>query len=91
MINPQEFGINRDQLMELLKTQDIDTRPLFPPLHLQPIYNTKQSLPVAEYLGNNGISLPGAVTLSSDDLYRIIKAIKKAQQPNVLESDIEQK
>ena len=78
IIDPQVFGCSRDDLMNHLKQVDIETRPLFPPIHQQPIYNTGQSLPVAERLSENGLSLPSAVTLKLEDVARIVEAIKKA-------------
>jgi len=75
LINPQIFGMTRDKLMVKLREKNIETRPLFPPIHLQPIYNTKQSFPIAEYLSKNGLSLPSAVTLSNKDILRIVDII----------------
>jgi len=78
VINTQQGGCSRNKLMERLKAEGIDTRPLFPPLHLQPIYNTGQSLPIAEHLSTHGLSLPSAVTLSDNDIERTIQAICNA-------------
>jgi perosamine synthetase len=78
IIEPEVFGCTRDELMIHLKQANIETRPLFPPIHQQPIYNTGQSLPIAERLSANGLSLPSAVTLKLEDVDRIVEAIKKA-------------
>ena len=76
IVDEEDFGMDRDRLMEVLKRQNIETRPLFLPLHLQPIYRQSQTtLPVAEELSRKGLSLPSAITLSSHDLERIIQAI----------------
>ena len=76
LIHPQEYGIFRDELINILREQGVETRPLFPPVHTQPIYNTGQSLPVAEHLSASGVSLPSAVTLSTHDLARTIQVIR---------------
>ena len=49
----------RDQVIESLLNEEIETRPFFWPLHLQPIIkNTKQDLPISEKIGRNGLYLP---------------------------------
>jgi len=75
LIDGQLFGITRDQLMAKLQEQGIESRPFFPPLHTQPIYNTGQNLPVAEYLAATGLSLPSAVRLRTDEINRVIDTI----------------
>jgi perosamine synthetase len=78
VVHPQEFGISRDELMAILRNYKIESRPLFPPIHRQPIYETGKSLPVAEKLSENGLSLPSAVTLSTNDLAWTIEVIRNA-------------
>jgi len=80
LVDESKFGLSRDELMDHLKQQGIDTRPLFPPVHTQPIYQSNRSLPVAEFLSENGLSLPSSVNLTESDLDRTITAIKKAQK-----------
>ena len=70
------FGKTRDELMVFLDSCGIDTRPAFPPMHMQPIYNTGQSLPIAEKLSETGISLPSSVNLLDSEIDRVAKAIK---------------
>lgn len=76
------FGKNRDQLMAFLDSCDIDTRPTFPPMHTQPIYNSGQSLPIAENLSKTGISLPSSVNLLDADIDRVVSAIKTFHDSN---------
>ena len=75
-INAKAFGKNRDELMEFLKSHEIDARPAFPSIHNQPIYNTGQKLAVAEELSNTGLSLPSSVNLLDTDVDRVCTAIK---------------
>ncbi len=65
------FGLGRDELMHRLKARGIDTRPVFPPLHTQPIYNTGKKFPVAEKISARGLSFPSAVSISLDDVKRV--------------------
>ena len=75
LVDENAFGIGRDALMVELKKQRIETRPLFPPVHTQPIYATGQSFPVAEQLSARGISLPSAVNITENDVKRIANTI----------------
>jgi len=74
-----DFGISRDELMVRLKARQIDTRPFFNPIHLMPPYATGQSLPVAERLARQGLSLPSSTALTDADVQRIASAIRQAR------------
>jgi pentatricopeptide repeat protein len=62
---------------KMLEKENIETRPLWKPMHLQPIF---ESYPyygnkVAEDLFNRGLCLPSGSNLSPADCARIKKAI----------------
>ena len=80
MINHDQFGKSRDELMDFLMSAQIDARPSFPSIHTQPIYSTGQSLPIAENLSNTGLSLPSSVNLLDNDIDRVTSAIKTFQK-----------
>lgn len=77
VVDEEKFGLSRDTLMDMLKARGIDSRPLFPPMHLQPVYKTDQTLPVSESLSRNGLSLPSSITLKTTEIERIINAIRE--------------
>ena len=76
IIDEDEFGMPATKLAEELEKVGVDTRPLFPPIHKQPIYDTKQYLPVAELISKNGLSLPSSVGLCKSEINNICEAIK---------------
>jgi perosamine synthetase len=80
LINEEGFGADRDTLMGELKARNVDTRPLFIPIHQQPIYDTRQFLPNAERLSREGLSLPSSSNLASRDVDRVVAAIRKIYQ-----------
>ena len=82
LIDEAAFGISRDALMDQLNQQGIDSRPIFPCMHSQPIYDTQQELPIAAHLSETGLSLPGATTITDADLARVIDAIKAIYMQN---------
>jgi perosamine synthetase len=75
LIESEIFGRTRDELMLQLKENNIETRPLFPPIHTQPVYNTGQYLPVSQHLAMNGLSLPSASGMQLEDIERVVKTI----------------
>lgn len=71
-------AIHRDPLREFLAQQEIETRPMFYPVHTMPMYSSKfQRHPVAENLGWRGINLPSYPSLSKEDIEIISTAIHK--------------
>jgi perosamine synthetase len=76
LVDEEELGVGRDRLVAELG-EDADTRPLFTPLHRQPIYvrDGGPALPVAERLGATGLSLPSAVDLRGNEIQRVVDRI----------------
>jgi len=79
LVDEKEFGMSSKELGEQLKKRGIETRPLFPPVHQQPIYDTGQSLPVCEKLSRWGLSLPSSVNLNGDEIEKITNEIRNIQ------------
>jgi perosamine synthetase len=71
------YPLSRDELMAVLRSRNIDSRPFFYPIHTQPPYNTGEELPIAADLSRQGINLPSAVTLSQEDIARIAAVIRQ--------------
>jgi perosamine synthetase len=68
VIVEDEFGLDRAELRVRLRQAGIDTRPFFYPVHTLPMYNTGQSLPVAEELSRRGLNLPSGATLTAEQV-----------------------
>lgn len=69
---------NIEVVLEALRSEGIDCRPFFWPLHLQPIYKklgyfSKDSHPVAEYLANNGFYIPSGLSLTKEQLNIVVE------------------
>ena len=75
-VEGERFGRTRDEVMEALRERGVETRPLFLPIHRQPIYDTGQRLPVAETLSATGLSLPSSVGLRDDDVSRVVDSVR---------------
>jgi perosamine synthetase len=75
-----EFGMSRDKLMEELNAKHIDSRPFFPPIHTQPIYQGQERLRVCEDLAQRGLSLPSSADLEEHEVNKVCRAIKEIHQ-----------
>jgi len=75
----ESLGLTRDELVERLLRNGIETRPLFFPLHQMPPYArlaVNREFPVTERLAYSGLSLPSAVTLRETDIDAIVANLK---------------
>lgn len=77
LISPKT-GKTPDEIRLALEKENIETRLLWRPMHMQPIY---QDAPyyggtVAETLFSQGLCLPSGSSLTDEDIHRVIDAIK---------------
>ena len=79
-IEPEVAGIDRELVRLHLAKQNIETRPLWKPMHLQPIFSNCEcfNAGVSEELFQKGLCLPSGSNLSQEDLNRVINEIKEA-------------
>jgi perosamine synthetase len=77
--------MSRDELMKKLEKEGVESRTFFYPIHVQPIYSklfANEKFPVADELSRKGVNLPSGSTLSEEDIERVAKSIKRAQEGN---------
>lgn len=81
-INEQKFGKSNKQVYDLLNEHNIESRPLWKPMHLQPVFSSYQSYlnGVSEQLFNTGLCLPSGSNLKESDQKRIIELILNQQK-----------
>jgi perosamine synthetase len=72
-------GVTRDEMIEKLMKNGVETRPVFYPLHEMPPYLKYvldgQRFPVTDHISRNGISLPSSVTITAEEQASILYAI----------------
>ena len=66
------------EIIEALQKEDIESRPVWKPMHLQPIFEKYDYIGtnVAESLFENGVCLPSDTKLTDEDLQKIVTIIK---------------
>jgi pyridoxal phosphate-dependent aminotransferase EpsN len=79
LITPELFGADREAVRLALEAENIESRPVWKPMHMQPVFRTcrKRGGEVAEEIFRNGLCLPSGSNLSTDDLDRIVSIIKR--------------
>jgi pyridoxal phosphate-dependent aminotransferase EpsN len=72
--------MTRDELIETLDAANIETRPVWKPMHLQPLYRHAECIggEIAADLFQRGICLPSSSSLSIEDQARVIETVRQA-------------
>lgn len=73
-------GAQRDHVMRTLADDDIESRPLWKPLHLQPVFASARAYAdgTSEDLFRRGLCLPSSSALSDSDIERVIDRVTAA-------------
>ncbi|MDH3200664.1 MAG: aminotransferase class I/II-fold pyridoxal phosphate-dependent enzyme [Myxococcales bacterium] len=76
LLDEDRLGVGPEQVREHLETHDIEARPVWKPMHLQPVYGDSRVVggAVAEDLFRRGLCLPSGSTLSDAGQRRVIDA-----------------
>jgi pyridoxal phosphate-dependent aminotransferase EpsN len=93
LVDEERFGCSRNQLIQVLDAGNIESRPVWKPMHLQPLYSPAECYGgnVAEDLFRRGICLPSSSNLSiADQLYVINEVRRAARAPELLPQKIKQ-
>ena len=66
------------EIMEKLEANNIESRPVWKPMHLQPFFSEYDYIggDVSQKLFENGVCLPSDTKMTDDDLQRVCKIIK---------------
>lgn len=78
LVNPQEAGFTYQELSARLMAADIESRPLWKPMHLQPVFAKAPAYVngVSEALFAQGLCLPSGPMVTDEDVNRIVEIIK---------------
>jgi dTDP-4-amino-4,6-dideoxygalactose transaminase len=69
----------REKIRLALEKENIEARPLWKPMHLQPVFKEAKAYVngVSEDLFNRGLCLPSGSNLSQNDLQRVVEEVKR--------------
>jgi pyridoxal phosphate-dependent aminotransferase EpsN len=82
LVDPGRFGATRDGILRALEARDIEARPLWKPMHLQPLYEgcARHGGEVAAGLYERGLCLPSSSSLSADAQERVIETVRSVSR-----------
>ena len=71
------------QIMEILEKENIESRPIWKPMHLQPVFkecdffnHNEEGISVSEELFNTGVCLPSDTNMTTGEQEKVIKLVK---------------
>lgn len=78
-VQPELLGVDREAIRLALEAEDIEARPVWKPMHLQPVFQDCESVggAVAADLFERGLCLPSGSSLTEADLTRIVAVIRR--------------
>lgn len=77
--DPEAFGATRETVRRKLEGADIEARPVWKPMHLQPVFAECRSLggSVSEGLFERGLCLPSGSSLKPDERSRVVEVVRR--------------
>ncbi|WP_338705409.1 DegT/DnrJ/EryC1/StrS family aminotransferase [Priestia aryabhattai] len=82
-VNEKEAGTSAAELVQAFTEQNIEARPVWKPLHMQPLfkgaryYSHEENKDVAHQLFKTGICLPSGSSMTENEQNKVIKCLKK--------------
>jgi pyridoxal phosphate-dependent aminotransferase EpsN len=79
LVDEARFGCSRDHLIQALDAANVESRPVWKPMHLQPIYAhcERYGGQVAEDLFLRGICLPSSSSLTQQEQLHVINTVRR--------------
>ena len=78
LIDPKKTGRDYEQMRQHLESMGIESRPLWKPMHTQPVFKDAPAYVngVSERLFAQGLCLPSGPYVSDKDIERIVREMK---------------
>ncbi|MBB3185960.1 dTDP-4-amino-4,6-dideoxygalactose transaminase [Microbacter margulisiae] len=80
-VDADKAGFTREDLRLAMEVANIETRPLWKPMHLQPVFADAPFYGdgTSEKLFEKGLCLPSSPVLSDEDINRVVEVFEKLQ------------
>ncbi len=83
-VDPIAFGSDRESIRIALEAENIESRPVWKPMHLQPVYRAMDAPiyggAVCEHIFETGLCLPSGVGMTDSDIDRVCDTISRKQK-----------
>ena len=80
-VDPDLFGATRHQIIDALAADNIEARPVWKPMHLQPVYEDARMFggAVSAQIFKNGLCLPSGTDMTEADIDRVAGIVRSTQ------------
>ncbi len=77
-VDPDRFGATNLDIIDALASDNIEARPVWKPMHLQPVFADARMFggAVCEHLFGNGICLPSGTQMTEPDIARVVDIVR---------------
>lgn len=79
-IDPEKSSVTPKEVMEALAAENIESRPIWKPMHMQPFYADRDFISAGDNVGEEiferGVCLPSDIKNTDEDMKLIIKTIR---------------
>jgi dTDP-4-amino-4,6-dideoxygalactose transaminase len=81
VVDPEQFGAEREQIRLALEAEDIEARPTWKPLHLQPVFAGARAVggEVCAGVFERGLCLPTGSALTESEQSRVVETIRSVR------------
>jgi pyridoxal phosphate-dependent aminotransferase EpsN len=85
VVDPDAFGADREAIRLALEAEDIEGRPLWKPMHLQPVFASHEVYggDVGARLFDRGLCLPSGSALTDEEQNRVVATVLAARRGRV--------
>jgi pyridoxal phosphate-dependent aminotransferase EpsN len=79
LIDPEKAGFDREKARKALEAENIESRPLWKPMHLQPVFADARRIGghVAQYAFDGGLCLPSGSAMSDRDVEMVVQVLRR--------------
>jgi pyridoxal phosphate-dependent aminotransferase EpsN len=83
LVDPVQFGADREMIRRRLEAANIESRPVWKPMHLQPVFRGCRAVggSVSREIFEKGLCLPSGSSLSARDRSRVVREILALARP----------
>jgi dTDP-4-amino-4,6-dideoxygalactose transaminase len=81
-VDPTQFGAGREAIRLALEAENIEARPVWKPMHLQPVFQECEKVggAVSEALFRDGLCLPSGTALAMGDIERVVSGVRSQRR-----------
>ena len=82
-VDPEKCGVDRTRIIEALEAENIESRPVWKPMHRQPLfaeceyYPYSEEISISDELFERGLCLPSGSSLTEEEQERVIQCIRQ--------------